>query len=348
MEKEINNTKKSKFINEDNRNNPPEETEFQMSNDLKSSNTRFTESTTMSNNNNKRHSSILTSINFSSEMMNPKLETGLKRPSLIFTNLNDFICDLLSFSNSTQENTSSFNPRSHDFSIISKKRKGNNPNEGKDKVKLNQEEIKQKKLLEQTMNKIIEKSNTNLSFIIDPSIISSNSMNMKNNIKNLNLKPMGIENSGSSRGMTIYSSKSHMSNLSNVSNLSNFSNLDLDNSYDIFMKFRTPPPILKIITKFLEEPINNYIHHNVCFLEYDENEVFIFIFKTNIYITKFLDDNELSKIDSTNFTKESFVLHTINYMNLFHYELIVTEDTEDYNSVILQFFENDYKDKSEL
>lgn len=257
----------------------------------------------------------------------PFLETGMKRPCIVYTNLNDFKQEVL-FRDKTNE-------KDH--------KKGDKRNS-----KIHNSNVGLKNCSSpQLLNTSVANNNSkavvnsggktkrtgNLSnVLVNNSILINNQSQILHSISNFsNIMNASTSNTNNN---TLNTSINSINN--NNNSLSSTDNLD------IYMPFRKPTMLFSIITKYLDESIDNYIHHNLSILEYDEQDIFIFIFKTNIYITKFIDDN------CTEIPLESPVIYKIKFLQIFHKELEVTEDTEDYNSIIIQYYENDMTKKSEM
>ncbi len=102
-------------------------------------------------------------------------------------------------------------------------------------------------------------------------------------------------------------------------------------------QFKTPIQI--ILNKFCENSISEYIFHTRIFLEYDEEDAFIFIFKSSLVFTHLFDDKEAE-------LKTNPIIYIIKFQQIYFYDLIVNET--DGNHIILQFYENDFIKKSEM
>ena len=55
-------------------------------------------------------------------------------------------------------------------------------------------------------------------------------------------------------------------------------------------KFFFQSPLQSIITKFCNNTINDYVFHTKIYLEYDEENAFIFIFKNSLVFTRLFDE----------------------------------------------------------
>jgi hypothetical protein len=123
-------------------------------------------------------------------------------------------------------------------------------------------------------------------------------------------------------------------------------------------KFIFKTPIQQILKRFCDNNINDYIFHTKIFLEYDDENAFIFIFKNSIVFTHLSLDDSMSispispsKENITNNEKNQTanpnpIIYIIKFSHVYYYELQVNEN--DGNHVIIQFFENDYIKKSEI
>jgi hypothetical protein len=284
----------------------------------------------------------------------PVTQSGLRRPCLVFTNLNDFTTNILSNDDFNKNFYKSLSEKPIQRIVDIKELKKSEKSEILKNEKFNKmsssDKKKEKKEKENKERNILLKFKNRLNILNSASLLNhvtgTGNYNIDSSGKSGNLQIALFNNEilnekNKEKSGTIFSRSSNAST-SNMTNTNSSMFINKNNNYDIFMKFRNPPIIFSIITKYLEEPIDNYVHHNISLLEYDTTEVFVLIFKTNIFITKFIDDN------LTEIPKENPMLYKINYMNIFHFELIVTEDSEDYNSIIIQFFENDYSKKSEM
>lgn len=109
---------------------------------------------------------------------------------------------------------------------------------------------------------------------------------------------------------------------------------------DVFINFRRAPPIFTLITKFFDEQIENFIHYTKTYLEYENCEAFIFIFKSGIYITKIFDESSPITITP--------LKYKVKYKQIFHKELDIVSDQDECNSIKIQFYENDMAKKSEM
>jgi hypothetical protein len=67
--------------------------------------------------------------------------------------------------------------------------------------------------------------------------------------------------------------------------------------------FFSKTPIELLLNKFLNLNISEYIYHTKTYLEYDEEEVFVFILQKSIIFTRLFED------DDTNFE----ILYNISY-----------------------------------
>lgn len=117
--------------------------------------------------------------------------------------------------------------------------------------------------------------------------------------------------------------------------------LEKDETRDIiYFKFKRNPIIFTVITKFMEEDIDNYVHHNL--VEINEQLVYIFIFKFNLYITTYFDEKEIKV------TFDSPIIYKADYLHIFYKNLFIAEDENTSNNINLQFYENDMKEKYEI
>jgi hypothetical protein len=110
-----------------------------------------------------------------------------------------------------------------------------------------------------------------------------------------------------------------------------------DKQDNIETTFKTP--IQLILNKFCDNNINDYIFHTRIFLEYDEEDAFIFIFKNSLVFTHLFDENETE-------LKSNPIIYIIKFQQIYFYDLTVNET--DGNYIILQFYENDFVKKSEM
>ncbi len=110
-----------------------------------------------------------------------------------------------------------------------------------------------------------------------------------------------------------------------------------DQEKDLNYDFQTP--IQQIIIKFCDNSVEDYIFHTRIFLEYDEEDAFIFIFNNSLVFTRLFDENSKTTIPNP-------IIYIIKLQQIYYYDLHVNET--DGNYIILQFYENDYVKKSEM
>ena len=59
---------------------------------------------------------------------------------------------------------------------------------------------------------------------------------------------------------------------------------------ELVSKILFPSPLQSIITKFCNNSINNYVFHTKLYLDYDDENAFIFIFKNSLVFTHLFDE----------------------------------------------------------
>jgi hypothetical protein len=59
---------------------------------------------------------------------------------------------------------------------------------------------------------------------------------------------------------------------------------------ELVSKILFPSPLQSLITKFCNNSINNYVFHTKLYLEYDDENAFIFIFKNSLVFTHLFDE----------------------------------------------------------
>ena len=59
---------------------------------------------------------------------------------------------------------------------------------------------------------------------------------------------------------------------------------------ELVSKILFPSPLQTLITKFCNNSINNYVFHTKLYLEYDDENAFIFIFKNSLVFTHLFDE----------------------------------------------------------
>lgn len=318
-------------------------------------------------------------------MENIFTEEGLKRPPIIYTNLQQYSneynkakLNLIKKSCSKDAKANKKNDESVNNIILdnthlslANEKLITNKKEIKDNKEKEKEKEKEKSSNKRGSLNTILNSNAYINFTnlisnkAERNILSNNTntnANTNNNVNNANnahnnnritttsstnvssysssnfLRDSNTQNHNHNTLLSFYSTSSSNKNAVTITTSSDAPT----NKQDIYIAFKKPPLIFSLITKYLDENIDNYIHHNLTTLEYDEQDVYVFIFKTNLYITKFVDDN------NDNLPTESPLLYKITYLQIFHKELEVNEDSEDYNSIVIQFHENEMTKKSEM
>lgn len=108
--------------------------------------------------------------------------------------------------------------------------------------------------------------------------------------------------------------------------------------HDCQLKYPTPT---QHILKMLSENEDEYIYHTQLFLEYDNENAFIFILKKCIVFTHLLPE-DISSLGC----ESDLILYIIKFSQIYCFELDVNEI--DGNHILLQFYDNDYSKKSEL
>ena len=97
--------------------------------------------------------------------------------------------------------------------------------------------------------------------------------------------------------------------------------------------------IKSFLNKYCDNTIGDFIFRTKIFLEYDEDHAFIFILSNCLIFTHLFDDNE------TEF-KSNPILYIIKFQQIYFYDLQVNQN--DGNYINLQFYENDFLNKSIL
>lgn len=187
-----------------------------------------------------------------------------------------------------------------------------------------------------------KKSESKISFMDDLVSVSTN-------ITNISRPPSIITNLNEfaqqfAQQLAKKPSKSSISVASNTPrvSLNQSINEKVDPQTSIFINFKRPPPIFSLIHKYMDENLDNYIHHTKTFLEYEEKEALIFLFKSKIIISQPLNEDSI-QIPSTNPT-----IYSISHMQIFHKRLDITEHDDECNSIYIQYYENDLTKRNEL
>ena len=180
-------------------------------------------------------------------------------------------------------------------------------------------------------NQKVEKKGGFLGFL------SKSSTNFKND-KKLDIK---ISNSKRSSLQDFSNDSFNISNLGTLSNYYVNKLNKINDTNDVYLPFLKPPFWFSIIDKYLEENIDDYIYHANSKDDKSGHEVTVFVFKNNVYITKLLDC-------SKEFPNENPVIYKIRYMMMFFKEFQIEESLNIPNHMVLQFYENDMKDKYEM
>lgn len=116
---------------------------------------------------------------------------------------------------------------------------------------------------------------------------------------------------------------------------------DKENLRDIiYFKFKSSPIVFTVMTKYMDEDIDNYVHHNL--VEINSQFVYIFIFKYNLYITTYFDEKDNKTV------LENPIIYKSDYLHIFYKEIFIAEDENTSNHINLQFYENDMKEKYEI
>jgi hypothetical protein len=70
-------------------------------------------------------------------------------------------------------------------------------------------------------------------------------------------------------------------------------------SYQVVVnRFFYTTPTQSILNKFCDNSINDYIFHTKIFLEYDDENAFIFVFKNSLVFTHLFDENKDTLVDN--------------------------------------------------
>ena len=112
------------------------------------------------------------------------------------------------------------------------------------------------------------------------------------------------------------------------------------NTNNIYTRFNFKTPIQTILKKFCDNKIDEYIFHTRIYLEYDEEEAFVFVFKSSLVFTHVFEENENEQMANP-------IIYIIKFQQIYYYYLQVNE-TDSANHIILQFYENDFVKKSEM
>lgn len=74
-------------------------------------------------------------------------------------------------------------------------------------------------------------------------------------------------------------------------------------------QYLTSTPIQLIITSYCDNKLNDYIFHTKLFLEYDEENAFIFIFKNGLIFTKVYDEKSETPTENP-------IIYSIKFMQV--------------------------------
>src|SRR5690349_20593886 len=80
--------------------------------------------------------------------------------------------------------------------------------------------------------------------------------------------------------------------------------------------FEINTPIQMILSKFCDNNLNEYIFHTRIYLEYDEEEAFVFVFKSSLVFTHLFDEKEHE-------LKVNPIIYIIKYQQIYFFELHV-------------------------